>query len=132
MDIGGTIRDKQTGDRWTITSITAAGISYEEGNGASGYVVAERFDEVFEYLGFDGEQPEPMIDFGTMCERAAKEICRMEERDPEMEIAVQPFPGAVVDANGHAHVPLWKTIVPDVRNYLMLTEAVKRVLRGAA
>lgn len=129
MNIGDTIRDRETGDKWTITSITAAGIGYEEGGGGAGCVTPERFDEWFEIV---KAEPEPVLQLNDVAERAAKEICRMEERDPEMEIAVRPFPGAVVDANGHAHVPLWKTIVPDVRNYLMLTEAVKRVLRGAA
>jgi len=77
-------------------------------------------------------QVEPILNINDVAERAAREICRMEGRDPELQIAVMPFPGAVLDANGHAHVPVWKTIVPDVRNYLMLTEAVKRVVRGEA
>lgn len=132
MDIGDTIEDRITGDKWTVTSITAAGIGYEEGGGGVGFVTPKRFDENFKVVDPSESQVEPILNINDVAERAAREICRMEGRDPELQIAVMPFPGAVLDANGHAHVPVWKTIVPDVRNYLMLTEAVKRVIRGAA
>lgn len=74
------------------------------------------------------ELAEPQMTLDDLVTAASRKMCEMSNRDPDERIAIQPYPGCVVDANGAAYVPLWETVTPEVRNYLMITEAVKLAL----
>lgn len=69
-----------------------------------------------------------MMDFNELSTRVAYQLCRTSGRDPDERIPVEPYEGCVVDANGVAYVPLFETVLPEIQNYLRITEAVKLVV----
>lgn len=74
------------------------------------------------------EHVKPPIAREELVEAASRQMCAISGRDPEELIPVQPYPGCVVDAAGNANVPLWETVTSEVRNFLIITEAVKAAL----
>lgn len=66
-----------------------------------------------------------MLTIDQLTDASAKELCRLFGQDPNSPVAV-PSELAGVTRN----VPLWETVTPQIREFLLMNEAVKAAMRA--
>lgn len=64
-----------------------------------------------------------------LIEQSARVLCQIHKRDPEEPVQVPAELGTIVKPDGTSTAPLWKTVVPQITDYVLITEAVNTALR---